>query len=70
MPIFEYACEECGTTFERLTLRPQLVVPTPCPQCGSTQTAKVFSTFSTQGNAGAVRLGMRGMSPFVERHKR
>ena len=52
MPIFEYACEECGTTFERLTLRPQLVVPTPCPQCGSAQTTKVFSTFSTQGSAG------------------
>ena len=23
MPIFEYRCEACGTTFERLTLRPQ-----------------------------------------------
>jgi putative FmdB family regulatory protein len=52
MPIFEYACEECGLTFERLTLRPQLLVPTSCPQCGSMQTTKVFSTFSTQGSTG------------------
>ena len=51
MPIFEYACEECGTTFERLTFRPQSVVQPLCPQCGSMQTTKVFSTFSTQGSA-------------------
>jgi putative FmdB family regulatory protein len=64
MPIFEYACEECGTTFERLTLRPQLVVPTPCPQCGSTQTAKMFSTFSTQGSAGGGAPGDAGNFAF------
>lgn len=64
MPIFEYACEECGTTFERLTLRPQLVVPTPCPQCGSMQTTKVFSTFSTQGNAGGGAPGNAGNVAF------
>jgi putative FmdB family regulatory protein len=64
MPIFEYACEECGTTFERLTLRPQLGVPTPCPQCGSTQTTKVFSTFSTQGGAGGGAPGNTGNFAF------
>jgi len=64
MPIFEYACEECGTTFERLTLRPQLVVPTPCPKCGSTQTTKVFSTFSTQGSAGGSVSGNAGNVAF------
>jgi putative FmdB family regulatory protein len=64
MPIFEYACEECGMTFERLTLRPQLLVPTPCPQCGSTQTTKVFSTFSTQGSAGGGSPGNTGNVAF------
>ena len=64
MPIFEYACEECGMMFERLTLRPQLVVPTPCPQCGSTQTTKVLSTFSTQGSAGGGAPGNAGNSAF------
>ena len=64
MPIFEYACEECGTKFERLTLRLQLVVPTPCPQCGSTQTTKVFSTFSTQGNMGGGAPGNAGNFAF------
>jgi putative FmdB family regulatory protein len=64
MPIFEYACKECGTTFERLTLRPQLVVLTACPQCGSTQTTKVFSTFSTQGSAGGGGSGNAGNFAF------
>jgi putative FmdB family regulatory protein len=52
MPIFEYRCEECGTTFERLTLRPQSAAQIPCPQCDSTSTAKVFSTFSTSAGNG------------------
>ena len=64
MPIFEYACDECGTTFERLTLRPQSVVHTPCPQCGSTQTTKVFSTFSTQASAGSGAPGSSGNVAF------
>lgn len=64
MPIFEYACEECGTTFERLTIRPQAVVQTLCPQCGSTQTTKVFSTFSTQASAGSGASGSAGNGAF------
>jgi len=60
MPIFEYACAECATTFERLTLQPQSVVQPPCPRCGSTQTTKVFSTFSTQASAGSCAPGSSG----------
>ena len=52
MPIFEYHCEECGTTFERLTLRPHGAAQIACPQCGSTSTAKIFSTFSTTAGNG------------------
>lgn len=57
MPIFEYACETCGVTFERLTLRPQAGTPTPCPECGSVQTAKVFSTFSTAAGTSSSSIG-------------
>jgi putative FmdB family regulatory protein len=64
MPMFEYACNECGETFERLTLRPQSAGQTSCPQCGSTQTTKVFSTFSTQGNTGAGASGSMGAPAF------
>ncbi|MBM3223940.1 MAG: zinc ribbon domain-containing protein [Candidatus Tectomicrobia bacterium] len=64
MPIFEYACDACGHTFERLTLRPQSVGQQPCPQCGSVQTTKVFSTFSTQGSVGASASGTTGAPAF------
>jgi len=44
MPIFEYACQDCGREFETL-VRPH-TVPT-CPQCHSTQLAKKLSVFAT-----------------------
>jgi putative FmdB family regulatory protein len=61
MPIFEYQCEECSATFERLTLRSQAAAQMTCPQCGSTQTAKIFSTFST--TAGSNVSADRGGNP-------
>jgi putative FmdB family regulatory protein len=64
MPIFEYACETCGATFERLTLRPQAGVPMPCPDCGSVQTTKVFSTFSTQAGSGGSPMPTMGAPAF------
>ncbi len=48
MPIFEYQCEDCETRFERLTLGAQTATVVCCSQCGSSQTTKVFSTFSAQ----------------------
>lgn len=64
MPIFEYTCAVCGTTFERLTLRPQTVGQIPCPQCGSGETTKVLSTFSTHGSAEGGTPGSAGNSVF------
>ena len=64
MPIFEYTCEECRKTFERLTLQPQSGVQPPCPQCGSMQTTKVFSTFSTQASAAGCAPGYVDSSAF------
>jgi putative FmdB family regulatory protein len=64
MPIFEYMCEECEKTFERLTLQPQSGAQPPCPQCGSVQTTKVFSTFSTQASAAGGAPGYTGSSAF------
>ncbi len=63
MPIFEYQCEECETTFERLTLRPQSTTQTVCPQCGSPRTTKIFSTFSSATGSGAPS-GAPGNSAF------
>ena len=62
MPIFEYQCEECNATFERLILRPLTAAQMTCPQCGSPRTAKVLSTFSTTAGSSAPAGNTGGMS--------
>jgi putative FmdB family regulatory protein len=47
MPIFEYVCRNCQTTFETLMLPGEGEAPA-CPQCGGQDVEKLMS-------AGAVR---------------
>lgn len=65
MPIFEYQCEVCETTFERLLLRPQAEQRMTCPQCGSQRTAKLFSTFSTTAAGRDAAAGVSGNPAFT-----
>ena len=44
MPIYEYACQQCGREFEALVRSD--TVPA-CPQCHSTELAKKLSVFAT-----------------------
>jgi putative FmdB family regulatory protein len=44
MPIYEYACSDCGHAFEALVRSD--TVP-QCPQCQSTSLAKQLSVFAT-----------------------
>lgn len=46
MPIFEYACHDCGQRFE--TLVRTGTAPT-CPRCHSSQLDKQLSVFATPG---------------------
>lgn len=53
MPIFEYACQDCGHAFEALVRSD--TVP-ECPRCHSVQLAKQLSVFATAAaGAGADR---------------
>lgn len=57
MPIFEFQCEDCCTTFERLIMSAQSNATPDCPQCNGSNTSKQFSTFSTNrplSSAGAM----------------
>lgn len=47
MPIFEYACQDCGQQFETL-VRSGTVAE--CPSCHSTELEKLLSVFATQGS--------------------
>lgn len=47
MPIYEYACHQCGHEFEALVR--QSTVP-ECPSCHSTELDKLLSVFATAGS--------------------
>lgn len=52
MPIYEYSCQACGQSFERLV---RLSTPTEsieCPQCGQRQAKRMLSAFATCGGDG------------------
>jgi putative FmdB family regulatory protein len=50
MPIFEYACQDCGHEFEALTRSSQ---QPECPRCHSIQLEKKLSMFATASSSGA-----------------
>ncbi len=41
MPVYEYRCDDCGSTFEKLVRRKGAIT---CPDCGSTSLEKLLST--------------------------
>ncbi len=52
MPIYEYACRDCGREFEYLTREGQ----TPsCPSCASHALDKQLSTFAARATSGGAQ---------------
>jgi putative FmdB family regulatory protein len=48
MPIFEFRCDQCGDEFERFVLMSEKDGE-KCPKCGSENTRKIMSVFSSGG---------------------
>jgi putative FmdB family regulatory protein len=46
MPIYEYACKECGKVFEKFVLS-RSAEPPKCPDCDSKLLERLYSTFAT-----------------------
>lgn len=46
MPLYEYRCAECHTTFAKLRPMSQADAPAPCAACGSSATSRAISLFS------------------------
>lgn len=57
MPIYEYACSDCGRRFEALVRSG--TVP-GCPQCGSTELEKQLSVFATAASTAESASAMAG----------
>jgi len=58
MPLYEYACEDCGTSFEQLVSARDRDNGAQCPECGSSNAKRLISSFaigksSATGSAGA-----------------
>jgi putative FmdB family regulatory protein len=53
MPIFEYACDDCGTRFEKLVRRSAETEAVQCPSCGDRHVTTQYSTFAA--HAGKVQ---------------
>lgn len=73
MPLFEYKCRECGTTFEKIV--PSSTTEVACKKCASAKVEKLLSVFAVGGASrsaapmetgpcgacGAAQRGMCGM---------
>lgn len=55
MPIYEFACEQCGEPFEELVLRPSAEDEIRCPKCGSRSVRKKVSLFSSRGSSASAQ---------------
>jgi putative FmdB family regulatory protein len=61
MPIFEYRCESCGTSFEKLVRNG---VKVECPSCGTAEVQQQLSTFAAHAkNGGGAPAPMPGGCP-------
>jgi putative FmdB family regulatory protein len=52
MPIYEYKCADCHSTFEKLRPMSQAEAPTPCVHCGSSYTSRAISLFAAISKSG------------------
>ncbi len=55
MPIFEYACKECGAEFDALV---QGAATVACPSCESAELEKKLSSFAVAGRVASEREPM------------
>ncbi len=53
MPIFEYACDDCGTKFEKLVRRTADANAIRCPSCGQDHLTTQYSTFAARATSTA-----------------
>ncbi|MHB8621215.1 MAG: FmdB family zinc ribbon protein [Chloroflexota bacterium] len=58
MPVYEYYCSDCHTTFEALRAMGSADEPIACRQCGQPKRVnKVISTFARAGGSGIEMAG-------------
>jgi putative FmdB family regulatory protein len=62
MPLFEYHCRDCETSFEKLT-RYELADSVACPECGGNRARRLlsmFASFSQTSSTGSAPVATMG----------
>ncbi len=73
MPLYEYACPRCPTTFARLRPLAAAAEPAPCPACG-TPASRTITPFALLGRAAGPGMNEvpeargRGPAPLCRRY--
>jgi len=49
MPLYEYRCEKCGESFEKLRRMTDADQAIACPRCDSEEVVRLLSNFATAG---------------------
>jgi len=62
MPIYEFACSECGQSFEELVFSLSKVDEVTCPACHSRQVRKKMSTFASKVSGGDASFSLGASS--------
>jgi putative FmdB family regulatory protein len=60
MPIYEYACESCGSHFEKLVRRSADEASLRCPGCQSARLKQQYSSFAASVSGGASSQAQAG----------
>ncbi len=57
MPLYEFACLDCGAEFEKLVLKASETETVHCPACNSRKLEEKVSSFASVTKAGASGAG-------------
>jgi putative FmdB family regulatory protein len=63
MPIYEYACQDCGKAFEELIVRKSDEAEVVCPACKSKEVGRQMSAPAAYGGSGGHSHGGGGCAP-------
>jgi putative FmdB family regulatory protein len=67
MPLYEYACQTCSDSFEKLISASRADEQQVCPKCGGHETSRQLSSFavSNGSSAGSMMSAPPASSPFT-----
>ncbi len=62
MPLYEYRCHDCGTSFKALRAMRDADAPIACPECGGEHTERQLSLFFSRVSRQGARAGSEAVS--------